>query len=215
MNTIARLDAHERLLIATAVAVVAYFVVPNEINGAARLTIVWVSYALTVLSLMWTSILLTHPRQLPGLSRLQDSSRTFIFLFVVVAAAASLFAIVALLDTMNHANRTTNVALAFIAVLCSWTILHTVFAVRYAHLYYGDDPHQKQRPGGLDFPHDDEPDYLDFAYFSFVIGMTSQVSDVAIGSKPMRRAALLHGVLSFVFNTMIISLTISGLSGVL
>ena len=105
--------------------------------------------------------------------------------------------------------------LAILSIVCSWGLVHTVFTLRYAHLFYGDDPTQTKRPGGLDFPHEPEPDYLDFAYFSFVIGMTSQVSDVAIGSKPMRRPALVHGVLSFLFNTIIIALTISGLAGVL
>ena len=90
-----------------------------------------------------------------------------------------------------------------------------MFTLRYAHLYYGNRSSKNQRPGGLDFPHEDEPDYLDFAYFSFVIGMTSQVSDVAIGSRTIRRTALVHGLLSFGFNAIIIALTISGLSAML
>ncbi len=215
IHTIARLDAHHRLLIALAVSGVAYFVVPGSFNQAARFTIVWVSYALTILSLMWTTILTAHPRELPKLSRLQDSSRIMISGFVVSAAMASLFAVVALLDGMGRQNRPEHVTLAGLAVVGAWGLVHTMFTLRYAHLYYGDNPKRTEPPGGLDFPHDPEPDYLDFAYFSFVIGMTSQVSDVTISSKPMRRTALVHGVLSFGFNTIIIALTISGLSGVL
>lgn len=112
---------------------------------------------------------------------------------------------------MNADNHDLHVTLAAITVASSWLLVHSVFTLRYAHLYYGDDRKQTKHPGGLDFPHEPEPDYLDFAYFSFVIGMTSQVSDVAIGSKQMRRAALAHGVLSFLFNTIIIALTVSGL----
>lgn len=215
IHTIARLDTHQRLLIALIVAAPAYGVVPTNFNVSARLTIVWVTYALTTLALTWTTILLAHPRELPQLSRLEDSSRTLILVFVVVAAVASLFAVVALLGDVNQSNRAEAVTLAVLAVVGAWGVIHTVFTLRYAHLYYGDDPHQTRRPGGLDFPHDSEPDYLDFAYFSFVIGMTSQVSDVTIGSKPMRRTALVHGLLSFGFNAVIIALTISGLSGVL
>ena len=87
--------------------------------------------------------------------------------------------------------------------------MHTVFALRYAHIYYGDSDDPNEHAGGLEFPRDDAPDYLDFAYFAFVIGMTCQVSDVGISSKPLRRLALLQGVLSFGFNTVILALAIN------
>lgn len=209
------LDTHHRLLIALPVSIIAYFVVPENWDAPAHITIVWVSYAMTVLALAWTSISLLHPRDLPRISRIQDSSRTLMLVFVVGAALASLFAVIALLDGMGKDNRIGSIVLAIFAVASSWTLVHTIFTTRYAHLYYGNDLDKTKRPGGLDFPHEPEPDYLDFAYFSFVIGMTSQVSDVAIGSKRMRRTALAHGVLSFGFNAIIIALTISGLSGVL
>lgn len=209
------LDAHQRLLIALGAALLAFAGTPGTLGWPVRLTFVWVMYALTVLALMWTTIFNAHPRDLPRLSRLQDSSRLLILAFVVVAAVASLVAVVAVLDSMQKNNRVSHVALAVGAVSSAWGLVHTVFTLRYAHLYYGDDRHQTKRPGGLDFPHEPEPDYLDFAYFAFVIGMTSQTADVSISSKPMRRTALLHGVLSFGFNAIIIALTISGLSGVI
>ena len=136
-----------------------------------------------------------------------------ILMFVVSAAVASLFAVCALLDSMSPQNRATHITLAILAVSSAWGSVHTVFTLRYAHLYYGDDVKRPDRPGGRAFPNEPEPDYLDFAYFAFVIGMTSQTSDVVIDSKPMRRTALVHGVLSFGFNAIIIALTISGLSG--
>jgi len=213
---VSRFDAHQRLYLALGVALLtALVVMPTTYQTPVKLTLIWIGYACTVLGLMWTSILVAHPRDLPRLSRLQDSSRTFIFAFVVVAAVASLFAVVALLDSMKPAERAAHSTLAVLAVFSAWALVHTVFIMRYAHLYYGNDPRQTHWPGGLDFPHEPEPDYLDFAYFSFVIGMTSQVSDVAIGSKAMRRTALIHGVLSFGFNTTIIALTISGLAPLL
>jgi uncharacterized membrane protein len=90
--------------------------------------------------------------------------------------------------------------------------VHTVFALRYAHIYYDCDEHGKAA-GGLNFPDEDSPDYLDFAYFSFVIGMTSQVSDVNISGRSMRRLALLHGLISFGFNLSILGLCINMISG--
>lgn len=214
ISRISGLDAHQRLLIALGTGLIAFTAVPDTPDWSVRLTFAWVVFALTVLTLTWVTIISDHPRDLPRISRLQDSSRLLILAFVVAAAVASLFAVFAVLDSMKQTNKITYVALAILAVSSAWGLVHTVFTLRYAHLYYGDNPNQTKRPGGLDFPHEPEPDYLDFAYFSFVIGMTSQTSDVAINSKSMRRTALVHGVLSFGFNAIIIALTISGLSGV-
>lgn len=215
LSRISRLDAHQRLLIALGTALLAFISVPSTVDWPVRLTFVWVIYALTALALTWVTITNSHPRDLPRLSRLEDSSRTLILAFVVAASVASLFAVIAVLDSMRQDNRATYIALAIMAVSGAWGLVHTLFTLRYAHLYYGDDPEQTKRPGGLDFPHEPEPDYLDFAYFSFIIGMTGQTADVNISSKPMRRTALIHGVLSFGFNAIIIALTISGLSALI
>jgi uncharacterized membrane protein len=84
-----------------------------------------------------------------------------------------------------------------------------VFAFHYARLYYFLPDGRKKHHGGLKFPDDDEPDYLDFAYYSFVVGMTSQVSDVAVLSRQMRRLTLIHGVLSFIYNIAILAMSIN------
>ena len=108
--------------------------------------------------------------------------------------------------------------LTLMTVIFSWTLVHTVYGFRYAHAFYGDsdEPDVHQHAGGLIFPGDRPPDYFDFAYFSFVVGMTCQVSDVQITSRRMRRITLFHSVLSFGFNTIILALLIniavSGLS---
>ena len=87
--------------------------------------------------------------------------------------------------------------------------------MRYAHAYYRkrDDDQESSEGEGVEFPDEKEPDFLDFAYFSFVIGMTCQVSDVQISSRGIRRLALVHGLLSFLFNTVILALTINLSSG--
>jgi uncharacterized membrane protein len=96
------------------------------------------------------------------------------------------------------------VALAAFTILLSWAFIHTIFALHYAHEFYDETD-----GGGLAFPGDREPDYWDFVYFSFVIGMTSQVSDVAITSKLIRRTAAAHGIVSFVFNAALLALTVN------
>lgn len=209
---ISRFDASHRLNIALGVALVVFLVAPGAFTDPVHMTISWVAFALTILLLMWMSILIAHPRDLPKLSRIEDSSRVLILVFVLSAAIASLVAVASLLNAISDVNRIQYIFLAMLAVASSWTLVHTLFTLRYAHLFYGDTLKQARRPGGLSFPDDEEPDYLDFAYFSFVIGMTSQVSDVAITSKRIRRVALAHGVLSFLFNTIIIAMTVSGLS---
>lgn len=211
LDHISRLDSHVRFMVSLAVAFIAYFLVPTDFSTPAHVVAIWVAFATSSLVLAWITILRLHPRDLPRLSRIEDSSRLLLLVFAVIASLASLFAVIALLNAMEQ-NREEHLFLPILAVISAWAVVHTVFTLRYAHLYYGDDELQKKRPGGLDFPHDTEPDYLDFAYFSFVIGMTSQVSDVAIGSKVMRRTALVHGVLSFAFNAIVIALTISGIS---
>lgn len=105
------------------------------------------------------------------------------------------------------------------SVVVSWWMLHTVFTMSYAHMYYTKTP-QTDDPkdaviGGLLFPEENNPDYLDFVYFSFVIGMTFQVSDVEISSRSIRRLALLHALISFAFNTAIVALSINVISGLI
>lgn len=102
-------------------------------------------------------------------------------------------------------------------MVTSWTLLHTLFGLRYAHTFYGDSQQSgvHEHAGGLIFPGNRPPDYFDFAYFSFVVGMTCQVSDVQITSRRMRHLTLAHSVLSFGFNTIILALLINTVSGLL
>ena len=99
-------------------------------------------------------------------------------------------------------------------ILLSWVFAHTAFAVHYAHDYYAD--RSAQVSPGLLFPGDaGDPDYWDFLYFSFVVGMTCQVSDVQVATQPWRRLVLAHGVIAFVFNTVVLALSINLLAGLL
>jgi uncharacterized membrane protein len=133
---------------------------------------------------------------------LLDDGRFAILMVVAGAALASLGGIVAQLGAGRAA---THLALATITILLSWTFVHVIFALHYAHEFYAAKP----RGGGLTFPGGEDPDYWDFFYFSLVIGMTSQVSDVAVTGRTIRRTVTAHGVVSFLFNAALIALSVN------
>ena len=141
-------------------------------------------------------------------SVLQDEGRYAIPVLTVSAALASLAAIlVELHTTAGHATRDPRLlALAIVTILLSWTFIHTIFTLHYAHEYYAD---RRGNRRGLDFPGDEKPGYWDFVYFSFVIGMTSQVSDVCVTSSNIRQIVAAHGLVSFVYNVALLALTIN------
>src|SRR4029453_8050715 len=132
----------------------------------------------------------------------EDEGQWAILVLTVVAALASLAAIFAELGSAGR--RPGQVAPAAVTILLSWAFIHTIFALHYAHEFYDETD-----GGGLIFPGKDAPDYWDFIYFSFVIGMTSQVSDVGITSKRIRRTAAAHGIVSFIFNAALLALTVN------
>jgi uncharacterized membrane protein len=146
----------------------------------------------------------------------QDEGAFAILLMTMAATFASLIAIVFALGgskSAPHEQAAVLVGLTIGTILLSWFFVHTIFALHYAHEYYGE--RRDGIIGGLNFPGDDDPDYWDFFYFSLVIGMTSQVSDVAITSKGIRRLATMHGALSFFFNVTVLALTINMVSSLL
>lgn len=146
----------------------------------------------------------------------QDEGAGFILALSIIATAASFVAIVVELGGAKQApggHSTLAAVLAMTTILVSWTFVHTMFSLHYAHEYYGE--RRDGKIGGLNFPGSGNPDYWDFLYFSLVIGMTSQVSDVAITSKFVRRMATAHGVLSFFFNVSVLALTVNTLSNLI
>jgi uncharacterized membrane protein len=131
----------------------------------------------------------------------------------VAAALASLAAIFAQLgmSAAGAERPRSHLILAASTILLSWAFIHTMFALHYAHEFYDETAGR-----GMSFPGDDpHPDYLDFVYFSFVIGMTSQVSDVGVTSKQIRRTVTAHGIVSFLFNVALVALTINVAAGAL
>jgi len=222
VSWIAKQDARHRFVIAALVAAVAWFALSRQLQSSTRTIITWDSFAITTLILAWLTILTTPSDKLGARARKQDLSHILIFIFVLVTACAGLFSVGFLFFTKQAFQEPSHFWIhlfaSLVAVVCSWMLVHTVFGLRYGHTYYGDPDGPlgpKSHAGGLRFPGDHEPDYLDFAYFSFVIGMTFTVSDVAITSRDFRKLALVHGMLSFGFNTVILALALNTVSTVL
>jgi uncharacterized membrane protein len=142
----------------------------------------------------------------------EDLSTWLLFVLVVITCLSALISVsVLILDRSEwEIPDWVGIVLFILTVMLAWVLVHLAFTFRYAHIYYASEKsHFKQHANGLEFPGDTKPDYFDFAYFSFTIGMTFQVSDVVIKSKALRRLSLVHALLSFVFNTVIIALTIN------
>jgi uncharacterized membrane protein len=136
---------------------------------------------------------------------IQDEGGLVILTLTLLVAVASLGAIVAVIKSITDLeHRTPYFVLAVLTILLSWTFIHVIFALHYAHEYYDENDE-----GGLLFPQEDCPDYWDFVYFSFVVGMTFQVSDVQVTDRALRRLVVVHGLVSFVFNVAILALVVN------
>jgi len=205
-----------RIVVSGAIGWVVFLLLPENLGIARRGGAGWIVAVAVILLLLSAAVGSATPERLRALARINDPSRWLIQILVVLAAVASLAEAAALLGkepTETAAGLALRVLLAGGVVVASWTLIHFIFAVHYMHGYYGDDPTDDGTggdAGGLAFPGDDPaPDFWDFVYFSLVIGMTCQVSDVQITSRRMRRIATVHGALSFFFNTVILALTIN------
>ncbi|HEY2256236.1 MAG TPA: DUF1345 domain-containing protein [Variovorax sp.] len=141
-----------------------------------------------------------------------DQPNALILATMVVAVGVGSGVITMLLQEvpqLSGRQRIGHIALGFLALASAWLMMHTIYAFHYAHRYYRAELAGQETGPGLDFPGKLEPDYFDFLYYSFVVGMTSQVSDVQVTSRGMRRITLVHGVLSFAFNMLVLALSIN------
>lgn len=199
---------HAKLLLAavfgaTVAAVMLAFAMP----GLTRLLIGWNAGIVVYLILSYAMMRRASVATIRKRASSQDEGAHAILLLSIMATFAGLIAVVFALGGAKQAGAVPSVILAIFTILLSWAFVHTIFSFHYAHEYYGKGHDDKI--GGLTFPGDDQPDYRDFLYFSLVIGMTSQVSDVVITSKVIRRMVSLHAVLSFFFNLVVLALTVN------
>ena len=178
---------------------------PGTPRLVTRLLISWDIFVTFYLVLAYAMMFRSGLAHIRRNAVLQDDGRFLILLVTAIGAFASIAAIV--FELGGSQRNAPQLALATVTIVLSWAVIHTTFALHYAHDYY-----RGASPGGLQFPSGDQrdhADYWDFVYFSFVIGMTAQVSDVGITDKIIRRTATVHGIISFVFNTALIALMVN------
>ena len=210
--------ARTRVGIALLVGLVTWVCLPQWLWLITRLLIGWNAGVIAFLGLAYAKLLTATPEEISHTARQQDEPRVAILIVAMLAAVTSLVAIGFLLQqaqALSSTHRAWLIVLAGLTVVTAWVLVHTFFIFHYAHLYYGDRKDPGQADGGLDFPGGELPDYLDFAYFSFCIAMTSQVSDVQVSSQRLRRLVCIHSLFSFAFYTVILALTINVVAGLI
>ena len=185
-------------------AITAFFV-----PWQAAVLIGWIAAAIVYLSRVWWHVLPKNEQLTAAHATALDDTRVLADLLVLTACVATLVAVALLLVKAGDAGHAKGwyAALAVLTVVSAWAVLHTVFTLRYAELYYADEP------GGLNFHGDGKPTYHDFAYVAFTIGMTFQVSDTEVTAREFRRTILRHALLSFVFGAAIIATTVNLVAG--
>lgn len=193
---------------ATALGVLATFFTPSVLPLRVRAVVGWDSGSLLFAVLTWIMIARATPTTTRRRAAIEDPGRRTVFVLAIGASLFSLFAAVMVIRQVRSlAPEQVPVwtTLALAAVVLSWIVTHTAFTLRYAHLYYRH--HSPSRC--FQFPGTEAPSDLDFAYFAFTIGMCFQTSDVTIASSRARRAVLLHAIISFVYNTTILALSLN------
>ncbi len=179
-----------------------------------RLVIAWNVFACLYLALAVHMMLQANHDSMRTRAQQQDEGRRTVLALVVLAALATLGAIIAelaVVKDLHGTQRYTHIALAALTIATSWAFTHVMFALHYAHDFYFN--RARKQPEGLAFPGTEQPDYGDFVYFACVIGTSGQTADVSFTTSAMRRTGLLHCVLAFFFNTTLVALTINIASG--
>ena len=204
------MTARRRVLIAVAlgtlVGVVVAFVGPWQLAVLAGFD----AWALAQLVWLAIFVLPLDAAQTKARARSEDDSRASASLAIITAAVISLGGVIVALvkaQQVGHAQEVLLTSVAIATVVLAWATVHAVYVLRYADLYYNGEP------GGIDFPGDEPPDYRDFAYLGFTVGMTYQVSDTNIQSRDIRRTITRHALISYLFGTTIIGVTINVMAG--
>jgi uncharacterized membrane protein len=181
-----------------------------DMRASTALILGWDALSFTFLGSMFFTWFQHQPDDIRHQAALDDEGRGAISALVVVAAAASVWAVGAELSLAKDAHG----VMAFVTVIASWTMVQLIFALHYAHEYYGvDDDDGARDAEGIDFPGNEAPDYWDFLYFAIVIGVACATADADFTSKGLRRLGTIHSLVAFAFNTIIVALTINLTAG--
>jgi uncharacterized membrane protein len=203
--------AHPRLFSSAAIGFLVYLLLfllrkygRPTLPGFFAWDVVFICFLASAYWMVWHSDAAMIPEQ----SKRQDEGRNTVLLFAIGAVVISVAVILMWLSGETGAGSppTLDLALVILTIALSWIFIHTIFMLHYAHEYYAE---HRGAGGGLRFPGNEQPDYWDFVYFAFGIGMAAQVADVMVTSKRIRQLVLIHSVLSFVFNVTLIAMTVS------
>ncbi|MFP3545672.1 DUF1345 domain-containing protein [Rhizobium sp. SIMBA_035] len=200
---------HGSFIIAFAAGFAVFLLLTSRDVNAKNVLVGWNVTAIVFIVISWRKMLRATVSDIRRRSEDLDFSDTFVLFLSIAAAVASIAGIGLELHSVKDAPA--DVALgramaAIVTILISWVFLHTLFTIHYAHRFYGG----RDKAEGLVFPDKiEEPIYWDFLYFSFTIGVAAQTADIGLSSRTMRKIALLHAVLSFLFNTTILALAIN------
>jgi uncharacterized membrane protein len=198
--------ARPRLFLAAVLGIVVGLVLPSEWRVTTRLLVTWDVGVGLYLALAFQAMARADIARIRRRAAMLDEDRIPFLILTAGAALATIGAIVAELGDKETARAPAHIGLAVVTIALSWAFIHTIFALHYAHEFYIENRYED---GGLAFPGKEQPDYWDFIYFSLVIGMTSQVSDVAVTAKGIRRTVAAHGVVSFFYNVALLALTVN------
>lgn len=215
-NIFLRMHPVHRILLSLAFVLLAFAAIRKcNLQAAFVITVLWDVFAFTYVVISWIVFFLRPKEQIIKLANKDDGSKMFVLISILLTSFASMFAVLLLMLSSDNFQGRHLVTLPVVisGMMLSWVMVHTLFTFHYAHMYYSDYENKRNKNPDLEFPGHEDPDYLDFAYFSFVIGMTFQVSDVEIASPRIRRTALAHGLLAFALNTFVIALTINLIAG--
>ncbi len=204
--------ARPRMVISLIFGALVLFFSPSDV-GTTRALLAWNASAILFIVLILVMMGRTRAEDIRDHSTAEEEGRFTVLTLVIAAAVMALIAIgveIFAVKEMQGSSRMLRLALTFGTVITSWAFVHVVFAIYYAHEFHAEmKGGKKALRGGLQFPGENLPDYWDFIYFSFTVGMTAQTSDVVVVSRRMRRLVIVHGLVAFVFTTAVIALTVN------
>ncbi|MGJ0424754.1 DUF1345 domain-containing protein [Methylocystis sp.] len=208
--------ARPQLFLSLALGLLVGFILPQAMQPVARALVAWNVVALCYFALDYLLVAGATHETIRERAQILDEGRVVMLLLTTAIATASFGAVVIELGSvksMEGWEKGAAIALTIITVLNSWLFLHLTFAFHYAHEFYFEEEHDSQEPpaarGGLHFPNTRMPQYVDFLYFSYVIGVAFQTADIETCSSPMRLLVAIHGIVAFFYNTTILALMVN------
>lgn len=215
-NIILHIHPLQRILLSLGLAMLVFFFLRNsQLDAVLIATILWEVFAVSFIITSWIIFFKLPVADIEKKANKEDGSRFFVLVSILVSSFASMIIVLLLMISKDklQGHEAITVIVTVMGMIMSWVLVHTIFAFHYAHLYYFKEIDDTTVGKPLNFPGKTKPDYLDFAYFAFVIGITFQVSDVEISSRTIRRTVLAHSLLSFALNTFVVALTINLIAG--